>query len=76
MGICQKHLCFPQHFRYRQKDIGVVINWIDENTLEVLTDIPVKAITPGQACVFYDGEYCLGGGTIDKVYMNDVLRKY
>lgn len=63
-------------FRYRQKDIGVVINWIDENTLEVLTDIPVKAITPGQACVFYDGEYCLGGGTIDKVYMNDVLRKY
>ena len=25
---------------------------------------------------FYDGEYCLGGGTINQVYMNDVLRKY
>ena len=26
--------------------------------------------------VFYDGEYCLGGGTIDEVYMDDVKRRY
>lgn len=63
-------------FRYRQPDEEISVRWIDEKTLEVNCMRPVKAITPGQACVFYDNEYCLGGGTIDKVYMNDVLRKY
>lgn len=63
-------------FRYRQNDVKVKVNWLDEDTLEVLTFEPTKAITPGQACVFYDNEYCLGGGTIDEVYMNDVKRNY
>ena len=63
-------------FRYRQQDVKVKVNWIDEDTLEVHTFEPSKAITPGQACVFYDGEYCLGGGTIDEVYMDDVKRNY
>ena len=63
-------------FRYRQADVKVWVRWIDEDTLEVNTFEPSKAITPGQACVFYDGEYCLGGGTIDEVYMNDVKRRY
>lgn len=63
-------------FRYRQPDEDISVKWIDDKTLEVKCARPVKAITPGQACVFYDGEYCLGGGTIDKVYMDDVLRKY
>lgn len=26
---------------------------------------PVRAVTPGQAVVFYDGEYVIGGGTIE-----------
>ena len=30
----------------------------------VETDTPVWAIAPGQACVLYDGETCLGGGRI------------
>lgn len=63
-------------FRYRANDIRVEIKYIDEDTIEVKTLEPVKAMTPGQACVFYDGEYCLGGGTIDEVYMDDVRRKY
>lgn len=63
-------------FRYRQPDTIVTVNWLDKTTVEVLTHEPVKAITPGQFCVFYDGEYCLGAGTIDEVYMNEVKRKY
>ena len=63
-------------FRYRQPDVDIKIYWIDDDTCEVRTLEPSKAITPGQACVFYDGEYCLGGGTIDEVYMDDVKRNY
>lgn len=63
-------------FRYRGKDIPVTVYWLDEMTLEVKTHELVKAMTPGQACVFYDGDYCLGGGTIDEVYYNNQRRKY
>ncbi len=55
-------------FRYRQPDNPVVIEFIDETTLQVEFLKPVKAVTPGQAAVFYLGDVCLGGGTIDKVY--------
>ena len=63
-------------FRYRQPDTDITVKWLDDNTLEVTCLKPVKAITPGQACVFYDHEYCLGGGTIDEVYMDDIKREY
>lgn len=63
-------------FRYRQKDVNVEVKFIDENTLEVIYKDKSKAVTPGQAAVFYDGDVVLGGGTIDKVYMDDVLREY
>lgn len=63
-------------FRYRQPDEEITIHFIEKGKIEVKCKRPVKAITPGQACVFYRGEYCLGGGTIDKVYMDEVLRKY
>ncbi len=63
-------------FRYRSKDVPITIHYLDNNLIEVRTIDPAWAVTPGQACVFYDGEYCLGGATIEEVYMDDVKRIY
>lgn len=52
-------------FRYRQPDQGVTVTAREDGTLFVQFDEPQKAITPGQAVVFYDGEVCLGGGIIE-----------
>lgn len=55
-------------FRYRQPDQGVTVTPLAGGEVRVDFDEPQKAVTPGQAVVFYDGEVCLGGGTIDKVH--------
>lgn len=57
-------------FRYRQKDQGVTIEYIDDDSVKLIFDEPYKAVTPGQAAVLYDGEICLGGGLIDSTYIN------
>lgn len=54
-------------FRYRQPDQGVTVTMREDGTALVVFDKPQKAVTPGQAVVFFDGEVCLGGGTIDTV---------
>jgi tRNA-specific 2-thiouridylase len=54
-------------FRYRQPDQGVTVTPLPGGEVSVEFDEPQKAVTPGQAVVFYDGEVCLGGGTIDQV---------
>lgn len=51
-------------FRYRQSDQRVKVKIMDNDKCEVIFDEPQKAITPGQAVVFYSGEVCLGGGII------------
>ena len=58
-------------FRYRQQDIPVELEWLENN--EVLVKYPqgVKSVTPGQACVFYNKEECLGGGIIKEVRKNN-----
>ncbi|MGG0642798.1 tRNA 2-thiouridine(34) synthase MnmA [Sporosarcina gallistercoris] len=63
-------------FRYRQADTGVTVKMTGPATAEVVFDTPVRAITPGQAVVFYDGDECLGGGTIDTVIKNGKTLDY
>ena len=57
-------------FRYRQEDIDVSIEYLDNNELLVRYD-NVKSVTPGQACVFYKDDECLGGGIIKEVRKNN-----
>lgn len=58
-------------FRYRQQDNKVTVHRLEDNTVKVIFDEPIRAITPGQAVVFYQGDECLGGGTIDHVFKNN-----
>ncbi|MFT5504321.1 MAG: tRNA-specific 2-thiouridylase [Gammaproteobacteria bacterium] len=54
--------------RYRQNDSTCVVKLNASNTGKVIFDSPQRAITAGQAMVFYDNEICLGGATIDAAY--------
>lgn len=54
-------------FRYRQPDNDVYLEFVDEDHILVKYPQKIKAVTPGQACVFYLGEQCLGGGIIEEV---------
>lgn len=54
-------------FRYRQKDIAIGVEYLQGNNLKVTYE-GAKAVTPGQFCVLYLGDTCLGGGMIKEVF--------
>lgn len=54
-------------FRYRQSDIPVTVNILEDGKLHIIYDNPVKAVTPGQVAVLYQDEVCLGSCIIDSI---------
>lgn len=50
--------------RYRQQPLACTVIPLGNERLAVEFPLPVRAVTPGQAVVIYDGESVLGGGWI------------
>ncbi|MDP2911013.1 MAG: tRNA 2-thiouridine(34) synthase MnmA [Candidatus Omnitrophota bacterium] len=59
---------FKVKIRYNHKKAQATIKDVGKNKVEVVFKEAQNAITPGQAAVFYDGEYVSGGGWIDKTF--------
>lgn len=50
--------------RYGHRGAMCEVEYLSPDVLKCTFDEPVRAVTPGQALVLYDGEYVAGGGTI------------
>jgi tRNA-specific 2-thiouridylase len=48
--------------RYRHEGAPASLEPLSDGSARVHFDDPVRAVSPGQAAVFYDGESVLGGG--------------
>jgi tRNA-uridine 2-sulfurtransferase len=52
--------------RSRQADVAATVAPLDGHRVRVTFVQKLRAIAPGQAVVFYDGDLCLGGGWITR----------
>ena len=59
-----KRTSLSAKIRYKTPEYKAELIPLDGDRVKVQFEEPVKAITPGQAVVFYDGDEVLGGGTI------------
>ncbi|GBU10452.1 tRNA(Gln,Lys,Glu) U34 2-thiouridylase [Erysipelotrichaceae bacterium] len=62
------HFTCTAKFRYRQPDSNVAVKCLLDGSVEVIFESPMRAITPGQAVVFYQDDICLGGAIIEQVF--------
>ena len=58
-------------FRYRQQDNEVRIKKVSDTAAYLCYPQKIKAVTPGQQAVFYKDGQLLGGGVIEKTFIND-----
>lgn len=59
-----KPMSVTAKIRYSHKGASCMISMLDDAHAEVIFDEPVRAVTKGQAVVFYEDDYIVGGGVI------------
>lgn len=60
--------------RYRAQAVGARVEALPGHRAEITFDTAQRAVTPGQAVVFYDGDLVLGGGWIEAPIRGDSAR--
>lgn len=53
--------------RYKHREQSCTVEVNGDGSAEVIFDEVIRAATPGQSCVFYDGDIVLGGGIIGNI---------
>jgi len=51
--------------RYRDRETEATLHPLENGDAEVRLAVPKRAVTPGQAAVFYQDDVVIGGGVID-----------
>jgi tRNA-specific 2-thiouridylase len=51
--------------RHRHEPAAAMLEMVNSDEVLVTFDEPQRAVTPGQAAVFYDGDIVVGGGWIE-----------
>jgi tRNA-specific 2-thiouridylase len=51
--------------RYKAQEAWALVTPLEDGRVEATFDAPLRDITPGQAAVFYQEDFCLGGGLIE-----------
>lgn len=80
-NLCLNHHRFNKNklsakFRYRQKDLKVKVEFLENNKIKVFYPSKAQAVTPGQQVVLYDQDKCLGGAIIEEIYLNNIKKDY
>ena len=52
--------------RYGHPGVSATVTPLDDDRAQVSFQVPQRAVTPGQAAVFYDGDRVAGGGWIKR----------
>lgn len=58
------------HIRYRHRGVDSELTFLPDNRVHVRFKTPQRAVAPGQAAVFYQGQSVAGGGWIERRLSN------
>ncbi|GEA19069.1 tRNA-specific 2-thiouridylase MnmA [Moorella sp. E306M] len=70
-GELPSHARVTAKIRYRAPEAAATVYPMEDGRARLEFDEPQRAITPGQAVVYYQGDLVVGGGTIEATFAHD-----